>query len=55
MERDIENEKLRYLAYVIRNFRHLAYTSDLGEAFRPIVFKNIIRASYVLMLFHLLM
>ena len=32
--------------YLSRGSRYLAYTSDVGEAFRPVVNANIVRASY---------
>lgn len=40
---------LRYLAFtgfVARIMRYLAYTSDFGEAFRPIAHRYVVKASY---------
>ncbi|KAI8824111.1 mitochondrial 18 KDa protein-domain-containing protein [Fimicolochytrium jonesii] len=44
---------LRFLAYAARfktlaitGTRYLAYTSDVGEAFRPVVHKNLVNAAY---------
>jgi fission process protein 1 len=49
---DTEDE-LRYLAYAsrLRNFvnsgsRYLAYTSDVGEAFRPVVSSWVVKSAY---------
>jgi fission process protein 1 len=48
-----ENDQSRYLAYVgrLRNiarvgYRYLAFTSDVGEAIRPIVSKPIVTTAY---------
>jgi fission process protein 1 len=50
---DKENDELRYLAYAsrLKNFvktgtRYLAYTSDVGEAFRPVVNPWLVRSAY---------
>ncbi|KAL0485790.1 mitochondrial fission protein [Acrasis kona] len=49
----LEDSKLRYAAYanrirtaLVASSRYLAYTSDFGEAFRPVVHKNFVRAAY---------
>lgn len=50
---DPEATALRYLAYarnlrslVLASTRYLAYTSDVGEAFRPVVHPKLVTASY---------
>lgn len=52
-EADSTNSNVRYLAYLARirpivttGARYLAYTSDVGEAFRPVVNPNFVRAAY---------
>jgi fission process protein 1 len=49
----VEDSKLRYLAYAARvrtalfaATRYLAFTSDVGEAFRPVTSKYFVRATY---------
>ncbi|KXS21782.1 hypothetical protein M427DRAFT_51162 [Gonapodya prolifera JEL478] len=50
---DLTDDQLRYLGYVGRlgrlirsSTRYLAYTSDVGEAFRPVVHPSIVKAAY---------
>lgn len=48
---EIERGPERYLAYLARFraiVRYLAYTSDVGEAFRPIVNPKIVSAAYAI-------
>lgn len=45
----LQESDLRYAAYTLslsRLFRYLAFTSDFGEALRPVVHKQIVNASY---------
>ncbi len=51
----LSDTQLRYLGYVGRIgrlvksvSRYLAYTSDIGEAFRPIVSPNVVKAAYAI-------
>lgn len=53
VETELEDTKLRYLGYGARirtaltaASRYLAYTSDVGEAFRPVVHSFVVRAAY---------
>lgn len=46
---DEDREALRYAGYsagFARAFRYLAFTSDFGEALRPVVAKRVVNASY---------
>jgi fission process protein 1 len=46
---DLQDSKARYLSYsagLARVFRYLAFTSDFGEAMRPVVSARIVNASY---------
>eukprot|EP01088_Endostelium_zonatum_P006013 TRINITY_DN1811_c0_g1_i1.p1 TRINITY_DN1811_c0_g1~~TRINITY_DN1811_c0_g1_i1.p1 ORF type:complete len:268 (+),score=63.62 TRINITY_DN1811_c0_g1_i1:157-960(+) len=52
-ETALQDTKFRYLGYgariktaLVRGARYLAYTSDLGEAFRPITHNLVVRAAY---------
>ena len=52
-ETELEDTNLRYLGYgarirtaLLAAQRYLAYTSDFGEAFRPVVHSFFVRASY---------
>jgi fission process protein 1 len=45
----LQESELRYAAYTLglsRIFRYLAFTSDFGEALRPVVHKRIVTATY---------
>lgn len=45
----LQDSELRYAAYTLglsRIFRYLAFTSDFGEALRPVVHKSIVTGSY---------
>lgn len=45
----LQESELRYAAYSLglsRIFRYLAFTSDFGEALRPVVHKRIVTATY---------
>lgn len=47
----LQDSNLRYSAYSVglsRLFRYLAFTSDFGEALRPVVHKRIVNASYAI-------
>jgi fission process protein 1 len=48
---EVLHEDLRYAAYTgaaARAFRYLAFTSDFGEALRPVVRKSVVSASYAI-------
>jgi len=54
-DKGLSDTQLRYLGYVGRLgrlvksvSRYLAYTSDIGEAFRPIVPPNVVKAAYAI-------
>jgi len=52
-ETELEDTKVRYLGYgarirtaLVAAQRYLAYTSDFGEAFRPVVHSYVVKAAY---------
>ncbi|KIK65567.1 hypothetical protein GYMLUDRAFT_39044 [Collybiopsis luxurians FD-317 M1] len=52
---DSKDEKVRYMAYGARlrtalraSSRYIAYTSDIGEAFRPVVPPSLVTAAYAI-------
>lgn len=48
---DMNETLLRYAGYtgiLARSFRYLAFTSDFGEAFRPVAHPNVVNATYAI-------
>ena len=48
---DLQDSQLRYTAYTVslgRIFRYLAFTSDFGEALRPVVHARIVTGTYAI-------
>lgn len=50
-EVSLQDSSARYAGYSVglaRAFRYLAFTSDFGEALRPVVAANVVNASYAI-------